>query len=81
MQNCLEKTTSERRAGDSNPQPLSRHLISSQAAGQFAYPPNRLTNLYVSWDGGKLSGRPGRAMDGVEQRFYRIAIVRIPVLP
>lgn len=29
----------ERRAGDSNPQPLSRHLISSQAAGQFAYPP------------------------------------------
>jgi hypothetical protein len=31
----------QRRAGDSNPQPLSRHLISSQAAGQFAYPPGR----------------------------------------
>ena len=31
----------KRRAGDSNPQPLSGHLISSQAAGQFAYPPGR----------------------------------------
>ena len=30
----------KRRAGDSNPQPVSRHLISSQAASQFAYPPN-----------------------------------------
>ena len=29
----------KRRAWDSNPQPLSGHLISSQAAGQFAYPP------------------------------------------
>ncbi len=29
----------KRRAGDSNPQPISGHLISSQAAGQFAYPP------------------------------------------
>ena len=29
----------ERRAGDSNPQPLAGHLISSQAASQFAYPP------------------------------------------
>ena len=33
--------TQKRRAGDSNPQPLSGHLISSQAAGQFAYPPGR----------------------------------------
>ncbi len=29
----------ERRARDSNPQPVARHLISSQAASQFAYPP------------------------------------------
>ncbi len=29
-----------RRARDSNPQPASRHLISSQAANQFAYPPH-----------------------------------------
>ena len=29
----------ERRAWDSNPQPLAGHLISSQTAGQFAYPP------------------------------------------
>ena len=36
----------ERRAGDSNPQPVSRHLISSQAAGQFAYPPNWTTPIY-----------------------------------
>lgn len=28
-----------RRTRDSNPQPASRHLISSQAANQFAYPP------------------------------------------
>ncbi len=28
-----------RRARDSNPQPFARHLISSQAASQFAYPP------------------------------------------
>jgi hypothetical protein len=28
-----------RRAWDSNPQPLAGHLISSQAASQFAYPP------------------------------------------
>jgi len=30
----------KRRAWDSNPQPLSGHLISSQAASQFAYPPS-----------------------------------------
>ena len=29
----------KRRAWDSNPQPREGHLISSQAAGQFAYPP------------------------------------------
>ena len=29
----------QRRAGDSNPQPLAGHLISNQAASQFAYPP------------------------------------------
>ena len=29
----------ERRAWDSNPQPLAGHLISSQGASQFAYPP------------------------------------------
>ena len=29
----------QRRAWDSNPQPLAGHLISSQTAGQFAYPP------------------------------------------
>jgi integrase/recombinase XerD len=29
----------KRRAWDSNPQPLAGHLISSQAASQFAYPP------------------------------------------
>ena len=29
----------KRRARDSNPQPLAGHLISSQAASQFAYPP------------------------------------------
>ena len=29
----------KRRARDSNPQPVSRHLISSEAAHQFAYPP------------------------------------------
>ncbi len=39
---------SERRAGDSNPQPLAGHLISSQAAGQFAYPPGPLQNLASS---------------------------------
>ena len=33
------KDLQQRRAGDSNPQPLAGHLISSQAAGQFAYPP------------------------------------------
>ena len=32
-------SASKRRARDSNPQPASRHLISSQAANQFAYPP------------------------------------------
>jgi hypothetical protein len=32
----------KRRARDSNPQPFARHLISSQAASQFAYPPERL---------------------------------------
>ena len=35
----------ERRAGDSNPQPVSRHLISSQAAGQFAYPPGKSSSI------------------------------------
>ena len=29
----------KRRARDSNSQPVSRHLISSEAAHQFAYPP------------------------------------------
>ncbi len=29
----------KRRAWDSNPQPLAGHLISSQGASQFAYPP------------------------------------------
>ena len=33
-----------RRAWDSNPQPLAGHLISSQAASQFAYPPE--TEIY-----------------------------------
>jgi len=32
-------TQAKRRARDSNPQPLAGHLISSQAASQFAYPP------------------------------------------
>ena len=31
----------KRRARDSNPQPVARHLISSEAASQFAYPPDR----------------------------------------
>ena len=46
----------KRRAWDSNPQPASRHLISSQAANQFAYPPKclrntilRLVRLPVKW--------------------------------
>ncbi len=30
----------QRRARESNPQPLAGHLISSQAASQFAYPPD-----------------------------------------
>ena len=34
------RVLSRRRAWDSNPQPLAGHLISSQAAGQFAYPPS-----------------------------------------
>jgi len=33
------RDNAKRRARDSNPQPASRHLISSQAANQFAYPP------------------------------------------
>ena len=33
------RSKSERRTRDSNPQPLAGHLISSQAASQFAYPP------------------------------------------
>jgi hypothetical protein len=37
----------KRRAGDSNPQPLAGHLISSQAAGQFAYPPDRPISIYT----------------------------------
>ncbi len=32
----------KRRTRDSNPQPLAGHLISSQAASQFAYPPKPL---------------------------------------
>ena len=35
----FRKRALKRRAWDSNPQPVSRHLISSQTAGQFAYPP------------------------------------------
>ena len=35
----LRAESARRRARDSNPQPASRHLISSQAANQFAYPP------------------------------------------
>ena len=35
----------KRRAWDSNPQPLAGHLISSQAAGQFAYPPDTVNLL------------------------------------
>ena len=36
----------QRRARDSNPQPVSRHHISSVAASQFAYPPNCLLSIY-----------------------------------
>ena len=46
----------QRRAWDSNPQPLSGHLISSQAAGQFAYPPGVVQfNLRCQWRFGKVS--------------------------
>jgi hypothetical protein len=58
----------KRRAGDSNPQPLSGHLISSQAAGQFAYPPNRITNLYVLCGVGKLNRRAVFPVAAVSQR-------------
>src|SRR5690348_11243589 len=55
----------ERRAWDSNPQPLSGHLISSQAAGQFAYPPghSKSTTLSVRIQArlGILLGREGNA--------------------
>ncbi len=43
----------KRRAGDSNPQPIAGHLISSQAAGQFAYPPGLVTNLVLTDPAGK----------------------------
>ena len=58
----------KRRAGDSNPQPLTGHLISSQAAGQFAYPPERL-NLSAA---GPL-GNAGAVMDfeGENGRYCR----------
>ncbi len=36
----------QRRARDSNPQPVARHHISSVAASQFAYPPNCLLSIY-----------------------------------
>src|SRR5262245_21263230 len=39
---CGDGFRTERRAWDSNPPPLAGHLISSQAAGQFAYPPKCL---------------------------------------
>ena len=52
----------KRRARDSNPQPVSRHLISSEAANQFAYPPLRreyprpgLTNLPVCTATGSIA--------------------------
>ena len=35
----LSVRSRKRRARDSNPQPIAGHLISSQTAGQFAYPP------------------------------------------
>ena len=43
----------QRRARDSNPQPVARHLISSQAAHQFAYPPSPRTEskALVAWTG------------------------------
>ncbi len=34
-----DRKTKKRRARDSNPQPVARHLISNEAANQFAYPP------------------------------------------
>jgi hypothetical protein len=38
----VDGCSGERRAWDSNPQPLAGHHISSVAAGQFAYPPERV---------------------------------------
>ena len=37
----------QRRARDSNPQPLTGHLYSKQAAHQFAYPPNHIHIVIV----------------------------------
>jgi hypothetical protein len=42
---CREKQ--QRRAWDSNPQSLSGHLISSQAASQFAYPPGSAVRKFI----------------------------------
>ena len=38
----IDGSTAKRRARDSNPQPVTRHHISSVAASQFAYPPGIL---------------------------------------
>ncbi len=36
---CVRGFSRERRARDLNPQPHTGHLISNEAANQFAYPP------------------------------------------
>ncbi len=55
-------TSIKRRAWESNPQPVSRHLISSQAASQFAYPPEAFhpqDTLLVEW---RLGNRARRSV-------------------
>jgi len=55
-----------RRARESNPQPLAGHLISSQAASQFAYPPaapSQFSPLEAFWqEGPGHSPDPGSTM-------------------
>src|SRR5205823_2015842 len=61
----------QRRAWDSNPQPLSGHLISSQAPHQFGYPPGPLGRTAHI-----LLGRRSLAILAGERRQTRAKSIR-----
>ncbi len=70
------QSASERRAWDSNPQPLAGHHISSVAAGQFAYPPGVGPMLYrigfSAWFNGRIeTGRGGDMERGRQRKRFR----------